>query len=74
MDLTVKPSEGTELTPGGIIYIIIEKADPFNGTRAGICFRNLSKNTEKHLFRQMPQSLKTSVDTSFPVSYHKSYG
>jgi exoribonuclease-2 len=32
MDLTVKPSEGTELTPGGIIYIIIEKADPFNGT------------------------------------------
>jgi exoribonuclease-2 len=32
MDLTVKPSEGTELTPGGIIYIIIEKVDPFNGT------------------------------------------
>jgi hypothetical protein len=32
MDLTVKPSEGTELTPGETIYIIIEKTDPFNGT------------------------------------------
>jgi exoribonuclease-2 len=32
MDLTVRASERTELTPGETIYIIIEKADPFNGT------------------------------------------
>jgi len=32
MNLTVKTLEGTKLTPGETIFIIIEKADPFNGT------------------------------------------
>ena len=32
MDLTVRASEGTELTPGETIYIEIKKTDPFNGT------------------------------------------
>ena len=32
MALTVRASEGTELTPGETIYIEIKKTDPFNGT------------------------------------------
>jgi hypothetical protein len=32
MDLTVRASERTELTPGETIYIEIKKTDPFNGT------------------------------------------